>query len=34
MVQYLVFQRRMWYNTPWIIRNEIFENMDIAFKSS
>ncbi|KAF7789673.1 hypothetical protein EIP86_000619 [Pleurotus ostreatoroseus] len=28
VVQYLVLQKRMWYNSPWIIRNELFENMD------
>ncbi len=34
VVQYLVFQKRMWYNTPWIIRNEVFENMDVNFTSA
>jgi len=28
VVEYLVFQKRMWYDTPWTIRDRLFEGLD------
>lgn len=28
VVEYLVLQSRMWHNSPWILRERIFENVD------
>ncbi|KIP07304.1 hypothetical protein PHLGIDRAFT_89777 [Phlebiopsis gigantea 11061_1 CR5-6] len=27
VVEYLVFQKRMWYDTPWVIRDQLFEGL-------
>ena len=31
VVEYLVFQKRMWYDTPWVIRDQLFESLDAKY---
>ncbi|EJF59726.1 hypothetical protein DICSQDRAFT_108332 [Dichomitus squalens LYAD-421 SS1] len=32
VVEYLVFQKRMWYDSPWIIRDRLYEGLDSRLK--
>ena len=31
VVEYLVFQKRMWSDTPWIIRDRLYEGLESRF---
>ncbi|KAI0763441.1 hypothetical protein BD413DRAFT_582389 [Trametes elegans] len=31
VVEYLVFQKRMWYTSPWVIRDRLYEGLDSRF---
>ena len=31
VVEYLVFQKRMWYDSPWVIRNRLYEGLESRF---
>ena len=33
VVEFLVFQKRMWYDTPWTIRDQLFEQLEATYKS-
>ena len=30
VTEYLVFEKRMWYDTPWVIREQMFEGVGKA----
>ncbi|KAH9915759.1 hypothetical protein B0H21DRAFT_326375 [Amylocystis lapponica] len=34
VVEYLVFQKRMWYDTPWVVRDRFFESVEAKFEST
>ncbi|THH00474.1 hypothetical protein EW026_g2062 [Hermanssonia centrifuga] len=34
VVEYLVFQKRMWYDTPWVIRDQLFDSLEGKYKMS
>lgn len=31
VVEYLVFQKRMWYDSPWVIRDRLYEGLESRF---
>ncbi|KAI0828659.1 hypothetical protein BC628DRAFT_1316411 [Trametes gibbosa] len=31
VVEYLVFQKRMWFDSPWVIRNRLYEGLESRF---
>ncbi|PIL23308.1 hypothetical protein GSI_14619 [Ganoderma sinense ZZ0214-1] len=31
VTEYLVFQKRMWYDSPWVIRDRLYEGLDSRF---
>ncbi|KAI0069693.1 hypothetical protein K474DRAFT_1714011 [Panus rudis PR-1116 ss-1] len=31
VVEYLVFQKRMWYDTPWVVRDQLYEGVDAKY---
>lgn len=31
VVEYLVFQKRMWYDSPWIIRDRLYESLESRY---
>ncbi|KAI1794486.1 hypothetical protein LXA43DRAFT_883876 [Ganoderma leucocontextum] len=31
VIEYLVFQKRMWYDSPWVIRDRLYEGLDSRF---
>lgn len=33
VVEYLVLQKRMWYDTPWTIRDRLYEGVDTEYES-
>ncbi|KAI0732713.1 hypothetical protein C8Q72DRAFT_816626 [Fomitopsis betulina] len=33
VVEYLVLQRRMWYNSPWVVRDVLYEGLEIRSKT-
>ena len=33
VVEYLVFQKRMWYDTPWVVREQLYEGVQGRFSS-
>ncbi|KZT01246.1 uncharacterized protein LAESUDRAFT_664429 [Laetiporus sulphureus 93-53] len=32
VVEYLVLQKRMWYDTPWVVRNRFYKELDSTFE--
>ena len=34
VVEYLAFQKRMWYDSPWIIREKFFEGTEQKYKTA
>ena len=34
VVEYLVFQKRMWFDTPWTIRGQVYEELDVEYKNT
>ena len=33
VVEYLVLQRRMWYNSPWVVRDVLYEGLEVRSKT-
>ena len=33
VVEHLVFQKRMWYDGPWTIREQLFEQLEAKYTS-
>lgn len=33
VVEYLIFQKRMWFETPWTIRGQLYEELDVEYKN-
>lgn len=31
VVEYLVFQKRMWFHSPWVIRDRLYEGLESRF---
>lgn len=34
VVEYLVFEKRMWYDAPWVVRDQLYEGLEGKFKSA
>ncbi|KDQ58710.1 hypothetical protein JAAARDRAFT_34560 [Jaapia argillacea MUCL 33604] len=34
VVEYMVFEKKMWYDTPWIIRDQIYPGVEVRLKSA
>ena len=33
VVEYFVLQRRMWYNSPWVVRDVLYEGLEVRSKT-
>ena len=31
VVEYLVFQKRMWFDSPWVVRDRLYEGLESRF---
>ncbi len=31
VVEYLIFQKRMWYDAPWVVRDRLYEGVDAKY---